>query len=190
MNIDEMKITLKNSINNKRYNHCINVMNTAVQLASQYGQDKEKAAIAGLLHDCARDIKGDEVFALCEKFNIEINYLTQYQPDLLHGPIGANIAREVYGVKDELVFSAISCHTTGRENMNMMDKIVFIADYIEPNRNFPCINDVRKIVYEDIDSALILALDRTIKYVMSKGALIHPDTIGARNSIIFSQKTR
>jgi predicted HD superfamily hydrolase involved in NAD metabolism len=184
MTIEEMNVKLKGALNPKRYAHSVNVMNTAVQLAEKYSEDRDKAAIAGLLHDCARDIRGDEVFALCEKYKIEVDEITRIQPELLHGPIGEKIAKDEYGISNEDILTAIKYHTTGHENMSMLDKIIFLADYIEPNRNFPGIGEVRQAAFLDINSAMMLSLDRTLKYIVSKGVLIHPDTVKARNYII------
>lgn len=184
MTIDEMKQKLENTLSTKRFVHSLNVMDTAKELASKYGEDEEKAAIAGLLHDCAREIKGDKIFELCSTFGIPVDYITQHQPDLLHGPIGSFLARQDYGIGDVGILRAIYSHTTGRENMELLEKIVFMADYIEPNRNFPGVDEARMDVGTDINKALVIALNRTIKHVMIKGALIHPDTISARNYLI------
>ena len=189
MTIDEMKCKLQKTMSHKRYIHSINVMKSAAKLASIYGEDIDKAAIAGLLHDCARDIKGEEALNLCAKYDIPVDDVTRTQPDLLHGPIGSRLARDEYEVSDKDILNAISCHTTGGSDMSMLDKIIFIADYVEPNRNFPAIDDVRKIVDFDIDGAIVMALNRTIKYILAKGVLIHPDTVIARNSIIAAKHT-
>lgn len=184
MTREEMKMKLEETLSPKRFIHSINVMKTAIELSKNYGVDTEKAAIAGLLHDCAREIKGEQVFELCRRFNIETDYITQAQPELLHGPIGSYLAKIEYGVEEPDILRAISRHTTGHENMEMLDKIVFIADYIEPNRNFPGVEDARKEANTNIDRALIMALNKTIKHVMTKGAMIHPETVNARNYLI------
>jgi len=111
-------------------------MDTAINLAEKYGGNVEKAALAGILHDCAREIKGQAVFELCKKYHINVDYITLAQPELLHGPVGAVIAAEEYGIEDEDVLKAIECHTTGRENMTLLDKIIFIADYIDREESF------------------------------------------------------
>ncbi|MDF2524347.1 MAG: metal dependent phosphohydrolase [Clostridiales bacterium] len=179
-----MNEKLEKTLNFKRFVHSVNVMKTAVDLAHNYDIDADKAAVAGLLHDCARDVKGEKVFELCTRFGIKVDYITKSQPELLHGPIGAYLAKTEYQVEDPEIIGAIRCHTTGCEKMTILDKIIFIADYIEPNRNFPGIYEIRKEAYSDINRALVFALNRTIKFVMTKGALIHPDTINARNRLI------
>ncbi len=184
MTLDEMKRKLENSLTYKRYVHSINVMDTAAELAEKYHEDTDKAAIAGLLHDCARDIRGSRIFELCNKFNIEVDDIMLRQPELLHGMIGAHMAEFDYGVSDGSIRNAIRCHTIGSVDMGMLDKIIFIADYIEPGRNFSGIDKARELAFNDIDAALLLSFDKTIDYVISKGKLIHPGTIAARNSIL------
>lgn len=184
MTIDEMKLRLKSALNPKRLVHSLNVMDSAVKLAFEYDLDEEKAAVAGLLHDCARNIKGIEVFRLCSKFDIVVDNVTAAQPELLHGPIGAVIAKKEYGVTDESVLRAIYYHTIGHEDMEMLEKVIFIADYIEPGRDFPGVEKIRNVAFQDMDKAMVMAFDSTLKHIISKGALIHPDAINARNFII------
>ena len=182
--LESYKEKLKKMVSEKRYIHSVNVMESAVQLAKRYGEDTGKAAVAGLLHDCAKGIKGEEIFKMCEMFGIETDEVTKLQPGLLHGYIGAKLAERDFGVTDKSILNAIYYHTTGYENMNLLDKIIFIADYIEPGRNFSNIDSIRKTVFEDLDEAIIMALDNTLLYVTSKRALIHPLSIAARNSLL------
>jgi len=183
----EMTNKLKGAVTKKRFIHSLNVMNCAVELAKRYEVDTEKAAIAGLLHDCAKSIKDDEALRLCEKFNIELDNITRYQPSLLHGPIGSKIAEIEYGINDREILSAIYYHTTGCENMSLFEKIIYIADYIEPGRRFPGVEEVRKAAAENIDDAILMSLDRTINNVILRGGLLHPNTVNARNYIIIEK---
>lgn len=184
MTLEEMNDKLKKSIRTDRYIHSVNVMNSALSLAGLYGVDKNKAAVAGLLHDCAKDLKNEDTYEINKKFDIETDEITKRQPRLLHGPVGAYIAEICYGITDKEILNAIKFHTTGKENMNMLEKIIFISDYIEPERNFPGVDDIREWVTKDIDRAIVLALDSTIKRVLGKGALLHPATVNARNYLI------
>lgn len=187
MTIEEIKQKLEFALSPRRFIHSVNVMAVSRDLAERYGLNIEKAALAGILHDCARDIRGADLINKCREYSIELNEITERQPELIHGPLGSKIAANEYHVTDEEVLGAISCHTTGRAGMNLLDKIVFLADYIEPNRSFPGVQEVRKTAYEDIDAAMIAALDKTMRHVMSKGALIHPDTFYARNAILIDK---
>ncbi|MCX8131080.1 MAG: bis(5'-nucleosyl)-tetraphosphatase (symmetrical) YqeK [Clostridia bacterium] len=186
MTINEMKSKLQVELRPNRFSHSVNVMNTAIDLAKKYNVNTEKAAIAGLLHDCARDIRGEKVFKLCSEYGIEVNYITKKQPELLHGPLGSRLATVEYGVEDADIISAIDSHTTGCKDMSLLSKIVFLADFIEPARNFPGVDEVRRLAFEDIDAGMVSAFDRTITYVIERGALIHPETVEARNFIVYS----
>jgi predicted HD superfamily hydrolase involved in NAD metabolism len=184
MNTDEILEKLKKHLNKKRFVHSVNVMNTSIELAKRYNEDIEKASLAGILHDCAKDIRGEQLFNMCKEFGIETDFVTRIQPELLHGFLGKKIANRDYGIEDEDILSAIEFHTTGSENMNMLEKIIYIADLIEPGRRFPGVNRLRRLTFRDIDTAIINSLDMTIKNVLKKGKLIHPNTIKARNYLI------
>jgi predicted HD superfamily hydrolase involved in NAD metabolism len=187
MTLDEMKEKLERVLSPKRYIHSINVMRTAMELADTYKEDREKAAVAGLLHDCARDVRGDELLALCSQYDIEVNELMRRQPELLHGPLGSRMAVTEFDVHDTAVLSAIGSHTLGKAGMSTLEKIILLADHIEPNRNFPGVQEVRELACRDLNKALLIALDGTIQHVIAKGALVHPQTVQARNSILMEE---
>ena len=134
MDRDEMCRKLKQKLNDKRYIHSIGVEYTAANLAFLYGEDVKRARIAGLLHDCAKCIPTDEKLKKAKKLGIPINSSEKANPDLLHGKLGAYYAKEKFGIKDEEILSAITYHTTGKPEMTLLEKIIFVADYIEPNR--------------------------------------------------------
>lgn len=186
MNLVEMDVLLKQALKPNRYIHCVNTMNVAISLAEHYGENKDIAAISGLLHDCAKNLNDDETKKYCAVNGIELNEIEQKQVFLMHGAVGAIIAKEKYGVDDEIILNAIRYHSTGYSKMNMMDKIIFLADYIEPGRTHCEVDEARNLAYEDIDKALICAFDNIIKYVIKQKGLIHPFTIEARNSILIS----
>lgn len=190
LSIEQMKEKLKSSLSSRRFLHSIGVMDTAVQLAEIYGEDPWDAALAGLLHDCAKDMRGEEILQMCRRFSIEADNITREQPELLHGKIGACIAQDEYGIEDKRVLDAIRYHTMGRENMSLLEKIIFIADYIEPNRSFPGVERIRKAAFSSLDEAMLMSLDNTIRQVIKKGVLIHPDTINARNYLVFNDSSR
>jgi len=185
--LDQIKDKIKLNIKPSRYIHSENVMEAAKNLAGIYGANVDKAAIAGILHDCAKGRTAKELLSLCEKFDMHVDNIEKRQPELLHGPVGAFIAEMDYGIKDEEILNAIRVHTTGKEDMNILEKIVFLADYIEPGRNFPGVCEIREWACKDIDRAIIIALDTTIKYVIAMGGLIHPDSIGARNYLLLQR---
>lgn len=184
MNIEQMDLMLKQSIKQGRYLHSVRTMKEAVALAEHYGEDRDKAAVAGLLHDCAKNLTDDETLSYCRVNGIDISEIEKNQVYLLHGQVGAIIAREKYGVEDESILNAIKYHTTGFSDMIMLDKIIFLADYIEPGRTHSEALNARELAYKDLNKALISAFDSTIKYVIQQRGLIHPDTIEARNKIL------
>jgi len=189
MSIEEMKLKLKNYLKPKRFAHSVKVMETAVRLSLRYGRDTGKAEIAGLLHDCARGMPGGDILRLCGRYGIKTDYITEMQPELLHGPVGSRVAKEDFGVDDREILDSIYWHTTGHADMGMLEKIIFIADYTEPGRHFPGVEEIRTLAFTDIDRALVAALEATIRHVMSRGALLHPETVNARNFIIASFHT-
>jgi|LSQX01.2.fsa_nt_gb predicted HD superfamily hydrolase involved in NAD metabolism len=184
MTLEDIKIQLEKSLPYKRFVHSVNVMKAAQELAARHKENEHKAALAGLLHDCARRFDKKETLKYCESKGIYIDDISFMNPVLLHGPAGSYIAKEEYGVDDEDILSAIYCHTTGKENMSILEKIVFIADYIEPGRDFPGVGKVRNTAFKDLDGAVLASLEQGIIHVILKGTLIHQDSVKARNYIL------
>ncbi len=182
--IDKVENKLINSIGDERYLHSIRVMEEAIKLANIFNCDERKAAIAGILHDCGKFKNEDEL--LKNAYNFDIIQRDAYSTNfaLIHGALGAEIARRELNIEDRDILNAIQYHTTGRENMTLLEKIIYISDYIEPDRNFPGVDEIRKLAYENLDLALLKAMDKTIKYIIDKGYYIHPYTIDARNYLI------
>ena len=184
MTMDEMIEKLQNMVTPKRFRHSLAVRDAALQLSSKYGGDEEKAAVAGLVHDCAKGLADMEMLKLADEFGILIDSVHRTEINILHAPVGAMLARNEFGITDEEVFKAIRYHTTGCENMGLITKILYIADYIAEGRNFPEVEDLRKVAYINLDAAVLMGMDLTIQYVISKNGLVHPDTINARNYLI------
>ncbi|MDI6605286.1 MAG: bis(5'-nucleosyl)-tetraphosphatase (symmetrical) YqeK [Thermoanaerobacteraceae bacterium] len=175
---------LKNLINTNRYKHSLGVMETALKLAKKYGADEKKAAIAGLLHDCAKNLTDEELLKLAVRFYIPLNDVLRHSVSLLHGPVGACLLKEYFGIDDEDIKKAVALHTTGDINMSLLDKIIFLADYIEPGRNFDGVEVLRKAAEEDINKAVIMALNNTIISVVKRNMLLYEKTVQARNEMI------
>ncbi|TCS91154.1 putative HD superfamily hydrolase involved in NAD metabolism [Keratinibaculum paraultunense] len=175
---------LKKDIGEVRYNHSIGVMNTSMELAKLYGYPEGEAELAGFLHDCGKLKDKINLLKIAKEFDIILDNVMKHNPELIHGPLGEKIAIKEYKVTNKNVLNAIRYHTTGRENMSLLEKIVYVADIIEPGRKFEGVDTIRQLAYEDIDKCLLYALDRTIVFVISKGKLIHLDTIKARNQLI------
>lgn len=184
MTIEQMTDKLRAVLEPRRFRHSLNVMETAVKLAEHHGADVEKARLAGLLHDCAKNYPTSELYALCEKFGIPLDETEKKEAGLIHGLVGAHLLKPEYGVDDCEIFDAVYYHTIGKPNMPLLTKIIFIADCIEPLRSAPWVDDIRAAVYDDIDKALIIQLDNTIRCVLQKGTLLHTSTVVTRNFYI------
>ena len=175
--LKKIKKKLKNELDESRYEHTIGVMDTAACLAMRYGADLTQALVAGLLHDCAKCIPNDKKLKLCRKNGIEVTPFEEKAPFLLHAKLGAWMAEHEYHVSDPAILSAIACHTTGKPDMSLLDKIIFIADYIEPGRDKATgLPEIRRLSFTEIDKALIRILSDTLDYLTSCNDPIDPAT--------------
>lgn len=167
-----------------RFKHTLAVEKEAVKLGQIYGADISKCKIAALVHDCQKDIKGEELINKARAYGIEVDKIQYNYPQLLHGPVGAYYCIYNFGINDKDIINAVYYHTTGRENMSLLEKIIYIADIIEENRCFEGLEDIRKEAYININKALIMSADSTLSYIIKRKDLIHPLTIEFRNSLI------
>ena len=181
MTVDEMISKLSQMLIEKRFNHSIGVMDCAVKMAEFHGADVEKARIAGLLHDCAKNFSAAEMFELCDKYKIELDSVARKQTGLIHGFLGAEIAKDIFGIDDEEIYDAIYYHTVGKPDMSLLTKIIYIADAIEPMRHYEGVDILRELAFDNIDKALVYQIDMTIKSVLKKGTLLHTNTVDTRN---------
>lgn len=180
---------LQSRLKPKRFQHSLGVSETAVFLAKRFGVDEEKARIAGLLHDCAREFPNDTMIAEAEKRHIAIGPVERAMPLLLHAYIGAIRIKEIYQVDDAEISQAIWRHTVAGAKMTALDKIIWYADMIEPNRgNYPGVKELRQLAKTaSLDEMFLAGLAHSITFVAQKGTLIHPDTITAYNEILFQR---
>ena len=169
--------TLEQELGYKRFVHTLFVAGTATSLAMCYGADMEKAEMAGLLHDCAKCLDLHKMQRLCEKAGLAVSDFEKNSGALLHSKAGSILAEEKYGITDPDMLNAIRYHTTGRPGMSLLEKIIFVADYIEPGRcaarNLP---QIRKMAFTDIDEALLKILYDTLVYLNSTGNPVDPMT--------------
>lgn len=175
MKFDLQKITkkLKKYLDEDRLWHTLGVMQIAAALAMVYGVPLEKAQLAGLLHDCAKCVPSKKKIKLCKEYNIPVSEFEQTHPFLLHGKIGAWIAKEKYAVKDTEVLGAIAWHTTGKPDMSILEKIIYIADYIEPGRDkAPRLSEIRKLAFQNLDVCMYEILKDSLEYLS-----VHPEDI-------------
>jgi len=162
MNIEDLMKELKNEVGPKLYNHSIGTMEEAERLAKVYNCDTVKAKVAGLLHDCGKSRNGD---------------------NLTHAKKSAELAIIKYGINDKEIIDAIQYHTTGRVNMNLLEKIIYIADKIEPNRDYEGVDELRRIAYVDINKALVMSLERTIEYVKKRNMELDVESVKVLNCL-------
>ena len=173
----ELRKAIKKVQDAKRYEHTLGVAYTAAALAMKYEEDILKAQIAGLLHDCAKCLSDEYLLEICDKAKLSVSDIERRNPFLLHAKAGAHLAKEKYHVEDKDILNAIYYHTTGRARMSLLEKIIFVADYIEPGRKTaPNLRLIRKTAFEDIDGAICLIIKDTLIYLQESGGEIDPAT--------------
>lgn len=181
---------LRKTLSAKRYLHSMGVCQTAAELAERFGTDIFQAMVAGLLHDCARELPNNTLLKRAVDFDIVVGSLEKSSPVLLHAVISAHLAAEEYGIDDEAILRAIALHTTGGAGMSKLDKIIFLADFIEPGRAFPGVDKLRKLAGENLDKAVLAAFDQTIRHLLEKEMIIHPASVAGRNELLTSLKAQ
>lgn len=178
LSLKKLRKEMKKVQDSKRFEHTLGVEYMAAALAMRYGCDIEAARIAGLLHDCAKCLTDEKRLSICRKHHISVTSVEQKNPFLLHAKVGAYLARKKYGVKNQDILNAIRSHTTGRKNMSTLEKIIFVADYIEPGRVHGPANlaEIRKLAFVDLDKALVRILEETLNYLKNSAGDIDPMT--------------
>lgn len=176
----ELRACSYSMIRAKRIAHVKGTEEEAVRLARRWGADEEHARRAAILHDCTKYLELDEQLQLCAKYGIVLDELEQQAVKLLHSKTGACVARHVYGVSDD-IYEAIFWHTTGKADMTLLEKLLYIADYMEPTRDFPGVERLRALAYEDLDAAVLLGCEMSIQEMAERGLPVHPNTVKARD---------
>ena len=182
LTLSQLRPVALSYLKHKRIPHVLGTEQEAIRLALRYGADVEKARRAALLHDCTKKLDMPAQLALCDQYGIQLDEMEQWALKLLHSKTGAAIARDVFGVDDE-IYSAIWYHTTGHANMTLLEKIIYLADYIEPSRDFPGVDRLRETVYQDLDAGLLLALEMTVEEMTAMGNPVHHATLEARDAL-------
>lgn len=175
--VSRIRRKVKNHLDRERYEHTLGVMYTAGSMAMCYGEDMEQALIAGLLHDCAKCISTSRKLKLCDKYHLSVSEAERFNPALLHAKLGALIAAKKYRIREKTIINAIASHTTGRPEMTMLEKIIFIADYIEPGRmETPHLDEIRTLAFSDINRCLCRILEETLMYLDTRDLIVDPLT--------------
>ncbi|MBE7055523.1 MAG: HD domain-containing protein [Ruminococcaceae bacterium] len=193
MTENEMMKKLQTMQKERRFKHTLGVVAEAERLAPKFGVDVRKARITALLHDCAKNLdekSGEDFFALCQRYGVKLDECAKCERALVHAFLGAAVAYKDYGISDHEILEAIYYHTTARANMTPLEKLIYIADMTEPGRTIEQTDEIRRLVEIDVDEALIYAIGCSIKHVIRKGTLIHPDSVHALNYLIEHRRAK
>lgn len=180
--LEQLRPVALSYLNHRRIPHVLGTEQEAIHLAERWGADVEKARRAALLHDCTKKLDLAEQLDLAKQYHVELDGLERRTLKLLHAKTGAAIAETVFGTEEEIT-GAIRWHTTGRADMTLLEKIIYLADYIEPTRDFPGVEELRRACYRDIDAGLLLGLEMTVREMEERGAPIHTKTLEARDAL-------
>ncbi|MGQ7338514.1 bis(5'-nucleosyl)-tetraphosphatase (symmetrical) YqeK [Streptococcus suis] len=177
--LEKIRVAMKPA----RFQHVLGVEEAALALADRYGCDPKKASLAALLHDYAKEVEDQVFLDLIAKYDLDKDLLN-WDNNIWHGVVGAYKIAEDFGLEDEEIFQAIQRHTIGAGQMTLLDKVLYVADYIEPNRDFPGVDEARRIARESLDKAVAYETAQTISYLAKKGIPIYPQTLETYNGYV------
>jgi len=182
--IDRIRKEVKKKTTTVRYQHIQGVVQSAVWLAKKYGADENSAEIAALLHDYAKNDSRQTLNRFIQENNIQLDPVLQHAHQLVHGKVAAIMAEKEFGITDQEILLAIESHTTGRPGMGKLEQIIYLADFIEPGRDYAAVHHLRKLAEEDLEKAVFTALNNTMIYVLRTKKLLHPSTLECRNQML------
>ncbi|MBR3835783.1 MAG: bis(5'-nucleosyl)-tetraphosphatase (symmetrical) YqeK [Clostridia bacterium] len=186
---DEKIIELIGSkLETRRFEHSLNVAESARYLAEKYGYDADKAFTAGLLHDVMKNASPEEQLKVIAESGVELSPAEASNPKLWHAIAGAAYLKTVMGIDDEELYLAVRYHTTGRAGMSLIEKIVYLADYISAERGYNGVEDMRRLCDESMESAILYALEFGIPDLVKKGSVVHPDSVNLYNEVIINRQ--
>ena len=185
--VDEIKDYLKDNLKPSRYGHTLGVVNTAIKLADIHGVDKRKAEMAALCHDVAKNMSYEDMKKIMNEEDITLSLEEENSKELWHSILAPVLGKRIFEIQDEEILSAMRWHTTGRENMSKLEKIIYLADLIEPSRNFEGVEEIRKISYEDLNLAMLKALTHTTIYLLTQGCAVDLNSVKARNYLVYNK---
>jgi predicted HD superfamily hydrolase involved in NAD metabolism len=187
MNRETALAIIKEQLTEHRYLHTVGVMETAIKLAEKYGADSKKAELAAIFHDYAKFRPKEEMRGIIIKEGMPAELL-DYNSELWHAPVGAFLAERDAGIHDKEVLDAIRYHTSGRPGMALLEKIIYLADYIEPGRQFPGVDEVRDLAQTNLNKALIKSVQNTIMFLMKKGQPVFPASFQTYNDLVMNKE--
>lgn len=188
INLEQIEDKLKKMMKKTRYQHACRVSLLAKKIAEYYHLPAQKAMISALIHDCAKDYSFEELKYLIDKYGIRLNKVEKSIPKIWHAYVGAEMAKEIFKIDDPEMLDAIRYHSTASSRLNLIGKVVYIADKIEPNRKLVKMRKLQEMVWKDIDLTMLELLNTELKYLISNRLIIHPDTLEARNKIIIDKR--
>lgn len=184
MNPETWRRLMQDMLDDELYRHSLGVAEAALSLAERYGVDTQKAYLAGMIHDYGKRYTKEELLQKAQLLGLTLDEITRQELRLLHAPVGAALAELELKVCDPAVLRAVSSHTTGRRGMTILEKVVYLADFIEKGRNFDGVDLIRNAARTNIDGALLIAVNQTIKSVLNRDLLLHPRSVAFRNSLL------
>lgn len=184
---EDLLVTLQKVMSEKRFKHVLGVEKAAIHLAQLNDYDQEKAGLAGLLHDYAKELSDEEFLSLIDRYALDPD-LKNWNNNVWHGIVGIYKIQEDLGLRDAEILHSIECHTVGSAQMTTLDKIVYVADYIEHNRQFPLVEEARLIAEEDLDRAVAYETVHTVEYLAKKALPIYPKTLETYNAYVHKLK--
>ncbi|MCG8402820.1 MAG: bis(5'-nucleosyl)-tetraphosphatase (symmetrical) YqeK [Firmicutes bacterium] len=187
INMKDIEDILKEWLDDQKIKHSINVARTAQELAKRFSVDKESAYLAGLVHDIARDLEPHKLLQIARENNLLQHQIEEKIPVVLHANVGAFILSSELHITNGVILQAVQNHTVASPEMSQLDKIIYVADVIEPDRSFQGVDILRTLAKNDLDEAFLKALEGSITYLMNNRCIIHPFTIEARNNLIFKE---
>ncbi|MGM0844167.1 MAG: bis(5'-nucleosyl)-tetraphosphatase (symmetrical) YqeK [Bacillota bacterium] len=188
MERDKALQLVKAQLTEHRYHHTLGVVETAIDLAQRYNVDQYKAEMAAIFHDYAKFRPKEEMKEIIETKGMD-KRLLEYNAELWHAPVGAFLVKKEAGVMDEEILDAIRFHTSGRPGMTMLEKVIYLADYIEPGRHFPGVDEVRELAKDNLEQALIISIRNTIMFLMKKNQAVFPDTFHTFNELVLKNRS-
>lgn len=184
---DQLLVKMQQLLPEKRLKHCLGVEQTAIELAERFGVDREKAGLAGLLHDYAKKLSDEEFLALIDKYDLDPK-LKNWGNNVWHGMVGIYKIQEDLRLSDPEILRAIEIHTVGSAQMSDLDKVVYVADYIEPNRDFLGVEEAREIARISLNRAVAYETAHTVEYLAHQGLPIFPQTLETYNAYVYYLK--
>ena len=188
MNIESFKEVIRSNLSDYRYNHSINVAKEAVRLAKKYGADPQKAEIAGILHDITKEKSRAEQLEIINEAGVEIDEIEKKSDQLLHAISGYAYLKTKLNISDNEILNSVRYHTTGRAGMSLLERVIFIADFISQERNYDGVEEMRAIANQNLELAMIAGVSFVISDILSKKIAIAPDSINLYNSLILKDK--